>query len=129
MHSRREIELGFVNAIPTFIARRENFTDPVGYGGDGTGRGEARPSFSAPAHEVGRDDVIGAEVDVWLDQNPPAAWTAAASKERGVQLRNEDSLSETVGWKWTRKRLEKPRKDLVLEPILGRREKIFPGGG
>ena len=75
------IEGALDHAIVGGVGRRGHLADPVGSHGDWQvvpRIGEAR---SKPADDIGTDDVVRAELDVDLDQDPPAARAAAPDVE------------------------------------------------
>ena len=72
------VELALLGQVEAAGAGGEDLADPVGGEVDGGGVGEDRHALAAPAGEVGDEDV-GAEVELGLDGEVPAAGAAGAA--------------------------------------------------
>lgn len=106
----------------------EDLADPVGDEGaeGGVGR-ELRHALAAPADDVGDEDVV-AEVDLGLDQDPPAAGAAAALVERPVHLVADCADRVGVPEPRTRVEIERAADDLG-DLVGGSVDDVLVGGG
>ena len=121
------VEGALLGQVEAAGAGGEDLADPVGGEVEEGGVGEDRHALAAPAGEVGDEDV-GAEVELGLDGEVPAAGAAGAALERAVELAGHAKLAREWreagrGWRW--------RRPLAISATMcgGRVEDVLVGGG
>lgn len=72
------IEFALDEAITRRSTRRQHLTDPIRRNIERSAVPGIRQPLPVPAGEVRSDDVMGRELHVYLDEDPPATWTAMA---------------------------------------------------
>ncbi len=83
------VERQLAHAVQLRGGGREDLADPVGRELDEGGLGRLGQALPPPAGEV-RDDDVGAQVKLGLEQDPPAAGPAPAALKGAVELTAQD---------------------------------------
>jgi hypothetical protein len=81
-----QVEIGLVDEVASSVAGRGHLADPVGLGADRPLRRRLGHARGTPAREVRHHDFVWLQLDVGLDDQPPASGAAAALIERIGQI-------------------------------------------
>src|SRR5690606_5001960 len=122
------VERPFGDAIDLLAAGREDLTDPVGSDPDGALAAGLRQPLPSPASEIWPDHVVGSELHVDLDENPPPAWAAAAViiVERPAHEAADRPLRFGVSWQGRWRRGDLTPDDFPSD-VVRKTQQVFVG--